>query len=155
MEVRLLAVGTRLPDWIDDGYRQYAQRLRREVELKLTEIPVTSRKGGSVSTWLRAEGDRMLADIVPGDWVVALNVGGKAHSTAALAGRVENWLGRGQRVVLAVGGPDGLDERVVERANEQWSLSPLTLPHGLVRVVLAEALYRAVSLRAGHPYHRA
>ncbi|MEO1576223.1 MAG: 23S rRNA (pseudouridine(1915)-N(3))-methyltransferase RlmH [Pseudomonadota bacterium] len=155
MDVRLLAVGTRLPGWVDEGYRQYAQRLKREVRLTLSEIPVTPRKGGSVAQWKRTEGDRMLAEIQPSDWLVALTVDGKAHSTAALAQRVESWLQRGQRVVLAVGGPDGLDDRVIERANERWSLSPLTLPHGLVRVVLAEALYRAVSLRAGHPYHRA
>lgn len=155
MDVRLLAVGTRLPGWVDDGYRQYAERLRREVRLTLSEIPVTPRKGGSVEQWKRAEGERMLAEIQPSDWLVALTVDGQSHSTEALAARVEGWLQRGQRVVLAVGGPDGLDDRVVERANERWSLSPLTLPHGLVRVVLAEALFRAVSLRAGHPYHRA
>lgn len=96
----------------------------------------------------------MLKGIQSGDWVVALDVTGSEHSTEALAKRVDSWVQRGQRVVLTIGGPDGLDSRVVERANEHWSLSRLTLPHALVRVVAAEALYRAVSFRAGHPYHR-
>ena len=155
MDVRLLAVGTRLPGWVEDGYRQYAERLKRDVRLTLSEIPVTPRRGGDARTWKRGEGDRMLAEIRPADWVVALDVDGRAHSTEALGARLEFWLSQGRRVVLTVGGPDGLDERLVKRADERWSLSALTLPHGLVRVVVAEALYRAASLRAGHPYHRA
>lgn len=155
MEVRLLAVGTRLPGWVDDGFKDYASRLKRELHLKLTEIPVTPRRTGDVQAWKRGEGDRMLAAIKPADWVIALDVTGPAASTDDLSRQIESWFHRGQRVVLAVGGPDGLDERVLERANARWSLSPLTLPHGLVRIVVAEALYRAMSLRAGHPYHRA
>ncbi len=155
MEVRLLAAGTRAPDWIDSGYRHYAQRLRQALHLKLTEIPVASRRGGDVKSWQRAEGDRMLAEIVPGDWVIALDVGGKALSTEQLTDWIENWFRNGRRIVLTVGGPDGLDPRVVARADQRWSLSTLTLPHALVRVVVAEALYRAMSLRDGHPYHRA
>ena len=97
----------------------------------------------------------MLGEITPGDWVVALEVGGKSVTTQSLTKWVETWFRNGRRVVLTVGGPDGLDPRVTERADQRWSLSPLTLPHGLVRVVVAEALYRAMSVRAGHPYHRA
>ncbi|MFK7887108.1 MAG: 23S rRNA (pseudouridine(1915)-N(3))-methyltransferase RlmH [Gammaproteobacteria bacterium] len=155
MEVRLLAVGTRVPQWVGDGYRQYASRLTRELKLTLSEIPVTPRRHGDVLTWKRAEGDRMLEQIKPADWVVALDVEGKAPSTAGLAGWLETWLREGRRVVVTIGGPDGLDERVLERADQRWSLSALTLPHGLVRVVLAEALYRATTVRDGHPYHRA
>lgn len=154
MDVRLLAAGTRLPEWVEQGYRHYATRLKRELHLKLTEIPVASRRGGDVASWQQAEGDRMLSQIKPGDWVVALEVGGKAVTTETLTSWIEAWFRNGRRVVLTVGGPDGLDERVIERADQRWSLSPLTLPHGLVRVVVAEALYRAMSLRAGHPYHR-
>ncbi len=155
MEVRLLAAGTRMPNWIDAGYTHYAKRLRQELHLKLTEIPVTSRRGGDADSWRRAEGDRMLSEIVPGDWVIALDVGGKSFTTEQLTGRIEDWFRNGRRVVLAVGGPDGLDARIVARADQRWSLSTLTLPHGMVRVVVAEALYRAMSLRQGHPYHRA
>lgn len=155
MEVRLLAVGTRMPQWVTEGYRQYASRLTRECKLTLSEVPVTPRRHGDATTWKHAEGDRMLGEIKPSDWVVTLDVAGKALSTDALAGWVEKWFEQGRRVVLAVGGPDGLDERVLQRADQSWSLSALTLPHGLVRVVVAEALYRAMTLRQGHPYHRA
>jgi 23S rRNA (pseudouridine1915-N3)-methyltransferase len=155
VEVRLLAAGSRLPEWVNLGYRQYASRLTRELNLQLTEIPVASRRGGDVAAWRRAEGERMLGAIVPADWVVALDVEGKTPSTQMLSKWIEAWFGNGRRVVLTVGGPDGLDPRVRERADQRWSLSPLTLPHGLVRVVVAEALYRAMSLRQGHPYHRA
>lgn len=155
MEVRLLAAGTRLPGWIGRGFEHYASRLTRDLKLVLNEIPVAARRGADPSAWRKAEGERMLAQIVPADWVVALDVTGKAVSTEQLARQIERWFGAGRRVVLTVGGPDGLDPRVLERADWRWSLSPLTLPHGLVRVVVAEALYRAWSLRAGHPYHRA
>lgn len=155
MDVRLLAAGTRLPRWIDEGYAHYAGRLTREVKLTLVEIPLAGRKGGDRRAWRKREGEAMLARIRPADWVVALEVGGRAPDTAALRDWLERWLGAGRRVVLTVGGPDGHDEAVLERSDERWSLSPLTLPHGLVRVLAAEALYRAWSLRAGHPYHRA
>ena len=155
MEARLLAAGTKLPDWVDKGYQHYAARLKHELYLKLTEIPVTSRRSGDEASWKRAEGDRMLSEITSADWVIALEVGGKSVTTQTLTDWVEAWFRNGRRVVLAVGGPDGLDPRINERADQRWSLSPLTLPHGLVRVVVAEALYRAMSVRAGHPYHRA
>ncbi len=155
MEVCLLASGTRLPRWINDGFEHYAGRLTREVRLTLQEIPVAGRKGADKGAWRQREGKAMLARIRPADWVVALEVGGRAPDTAGLRDWLERWLGAGRRVVLTVGGPDGHDEAVLARADERWSVSPLTLPHGLVRVVVAEALYRAWSLRTGHPYHRA
>ena len=155
MEVRLLAAGTRLPRWIDDGYQHYAGRLTRELNLVLDEIPVAARRGGDAASWRAREGKVMLSKIRTADWLVALEVDGKSPDTERLAGWIEKWLGAGRRIVLAVGGPDGLAPEVLQRADQRWSLSPLTLPHGLVRVVLAEALYRAWSLRNGHPYHRA
>ncbi len=153
--MRLLAVGTRMPPWVTEGYKQYAGRLTRDLKLTLSEVPVTPRRHGDATAWKHAEGERMLSEIKASDWVVTLDVGGKAPTTQALAGWVDKWLEQGRRVVLAVGGPDGLDERVLERADQSWSLSALTLPHGLVRVVVAEALYRAMTVREGHPYHRA
>ena len=155
MEVRLLAAGTRLPGWLNAGFEHYAGRLTREVALVLEEIPVAGRRGKDSRAWRAKEGKAMLARIRPADWVVALEVGGRAPDSEGLAAWLERWLAAGRRVVLTIGGPDGHDEALLARADERWSVSPLTLPHGLVRVVVAEALYRAWSLRAGHPYHRA
>lgn len=156
MRVRLIAAGTRQPAWVRDGYAEYAGRFGAELHLELVEIP--SARGsapGSVARAVTAEARRMLAALRPGDHVVALEVGGRAWSTQDLA----RWLGRrlaaGTDLALLIGGPDGLGSEVLARAGERWSLSPLTLPHGLVRVVVAEQLYRAASLLKGHPYHRA
>ena len=155
MRVRLLAAGTRLPAWINAGYVEYARRMPPEAPLELVEIAVG--RGGGQGARVKAtrdEGERMLAQLTPRQWVVALDVGGKALDTPGLA----RWWATRQRdgrdVTFLIGGPDGLAAEVLERADERMSLSALTLPHGLVRVVLAEQLYRALSLLKGHPYHR-
>lgn len=155
MEIALLAAGTRLPAWMNDGYQQYASRLTREVQLTLHEIPVAARRGRDSRDWRVEEGASMLARIRPSDWLVALDVTGKPAATDVLSTWLERWLTAGRRVVMAIGGPDGLAPDVLARADQRWSLSPLTFPHGLARVVVAEALYRAYCVRAGHPYHRA
>lgn len=155
MDVRLLAAGTRLPRWINDGYQHYASRLTREVKLTLKEIPVAGRRGNDSRSWRAREGKAMLARIRPSDWVVALEVGGRTVDTAQLRDWLDRWLDAGRPVVLTIGGPDGHDASVLARADQRWSVSALTLPHGLVRIVVAEALYRAWTLRTGHPYHRA
>ncbi len=155
MRIRLLAAGTRLPAWINAGYEEYARRLPPESPLELVEIAV-ARGGaqGARERAMRLEGERMLAQLSPRHWVVALEVGGRALDTAGLS---RWWAARqrdGRDLVFLIGGPDGLAPEALSRADERLSLSTLTLPHGLVRVVLAEALYRAVSLLKGHPYHR-
>jgi len=156
VRLRLLAAGTRLPRWVDEAYRDYADRLGREVPLELTEIELGRRgKAGPVGQAIRDEGRRMLAALNGGDYVVALDVGGRAHTTQALAQWFEKRQSDGRDVVFLIGGPDGLADECRERADERLSLSPLTLPHGLARVVLAEQIYRVVSLLKGHPYHRA
>ncbi len=156
MRVRLLAAGTRLPRWVDEAYRDYADRLGRELPIELTEIELGRRaKGGPVEQAIREEGRRMLGAIAPGDYVVALDVGGRSHTTEALAQWLERRQADGRDIVFLIGGPDGLSAECRDRANERLSLSPLTLPHGLARVVLVEQIYRVVSLLKGHPYHRA
>ncbi|MGA0703983.1 MAG: 23S rRNA (pseudouridine(1915)-N(3))-methyltransferase RlmH [Steroidobacteraceae bacterium] len=155
MLIRLLAAGTRLPGWVDQAYQEYARRLAAEVKLELIEIPTGRGSRGGDRLRARAdEGRRMLERIEGGDHVVALEVGGRALSSEGLA----DWLGlrlrEGRRVVMLVGGADGLDPACLERADFRWSLSPLTFPHGLVRVILAEQVYRAWSQLRGHPYHR-
>ncbi len=155
MQLHLIAVGSRMPGWVDLGYSEYAKRLPPECGLTLHEIPAGKRgKNADIRRLTRQEGDKMAAAIPKGARVVALEVGGKAWSTEQLAARLDGWLGDGRDVALLVGGPEGLEPALSASADERWSLSPLTLPHPLVRIVLAEQLYRAWSILKGHPYHR-
>ncbi len=156
MQIHLIAVGTRMPGWVSDGYSEYARRLPRECRLNLTEIPLAQRsKSQPVSRAIEEEGKRMQAAIGTNRQVIALDVKGRGWSTGQLAEQLKAWMQDGRDVSLLVGGPDGLAENCLQAAAQHWSLSPLTLPHPLVRVILAEQLYRAWSLNAGHPYHRA
>jgi 23S rRNA (pseudouridine1915-N3)-methyltransferase len=155
MNLRVLAVGTRMPAWVTDGFKEYAVRLPRESALSLVEIPLARRSGTQTPAAVARESERMRKQIKPDDQVIALDVGGRALSTEALASRFEAWLGDGRDRAFLIGGPDGLAPDCLERADWRWSLSPLTLPHGLARVLVAEALYRAWTVVRGHPYHRA
>ena len=146
MKCRLVAAGTRLPGWVGAGFEDYRKRLVRPLSLELHEIPVSTPQ---------KEGARMLEAIGRDDHVVALEVRGRAMDTPALAVWLAQRLGSGRGLSLLIGGPDGLSPACLERADTTWSLSPLTLPHAMVRVIVAEQLYRAISIQAGHPYHRA
>lgn len=150
----LLAAGTKLPDWVNVGFDDYAARLRGEYRLELKEIALGQRSGGDAHQAIQREGERMLAAIPQGAFVVALQVTGKHLSSEQLADFVRVRSQEGQDVVFCIGGPDGLAPEVDARANLRWSLSALTLPHALARVVVAEALYRAISIVKNHPYHR-
>jgi len=143
MRVRLIAAGKRLPDWINEGVADYAKRFAHGLKFELIEIP------------LAKAAERMQAAIGARDYVVALEVEGRSMTTPALARWLEARRKDGRDLALLVGGPDGLDAALSSRADFRWSLSPLTWPHGLVRVMVAEQLYRAQSLLQGHPYHRA
>jgi len=155
MKCRLIAAGTRLPDWVNSGFHEYQKRLRAPLVLALEEIPVATRRAGESP--LRAvarEGVNMLAALGPKDHVVALQVSAAQRSTEALSSWLAERLRAAEPLALLIGGPDGLAPECIERADESWSLSALTLPHALVRIVVAEQIYRAMSLLAGHPYHR-
>lgn len=143
MKIRLIAAGTRLPDWIDAGVAEYAKRFGRGLKFEVVEIP------------LAREAERMRAAIGRADFVVALEVTGRAMTTPALAEWLAARMASGKDLAFLVGGPDGLDPALSKSADLRWSLSPLTFPHALVRVMVAEQLYRAHSLLQGHPYHRA
>ena len=143
MRIRLIAAGTRLPAWIDDGVAEYGRRFGRGLKFELVEIP------------LAREAERMRAAIGPSSYVVALEVGGRSMTTPELAQWLAQRMEGGKDLALLVGGPEGLDATLSAKADFHWSLSPLTWPHGLVRVMIAEQLYRAHSLLQGHPYHRA
>ncbi len=156
MKCRLIAAGTRLPDWVNSGFREYQKRLRTPLVLELHEIAVATRRAGEPPTRaVMHEGADMLAVLGRDDYVVALEITGKTMSTEQLSAWLAERMRDGRSLALLIGGPDGLSPPCRERADQSWSLSPLTLPHALVRVVVAEQLYRAMSLLAGHPYHRA
>ena len=156
MKCRLIAAGTRLPDWINTGFREYQKRLRTPIELELHEIALASRRAGEKpQRAIAREGADMLAALTPKDYVVVLEIDAKAKNTEQLSRWLAERMRDGRPLALLIGGPDGLSPACRERAEESWSLSPLTLPHALVRVLVAEQLYRASSLLAGHPYHRA
>jgi 23S rRNA (pseudouridine1915-N3)-methyltransferase len=155
MLMRVIAAGTRMPAWVDAGFTDYAGRLRGEYRLEIVEIPLGQRGRRDVSKAVASEGSKMLAAAGDRTQLVALQVGGRSLSTEQLARWLEDRAREGQPLAFCIGGPDGLAPDVDAKARLRWSLSPLTLPHGLARVVVAEALYRAVSLIKGLPYHRA
>lgn len=154
MKLTIVAVGNKSPTWVKTGYDEYAKRFPRELPLELMEIPAP-RHHRDPSRFKLLEGEKMLGCLSPDDWVVALEENGRAVTSAQLAEKLSGWQMNGQNVVFLVGGSDGLADIVLNRANERMSLSSLTFPHYVVRVILAEALYRARSIGIGHPYHRA
>lgn len=145
MRVRILAVGTRMPGWVTAAYDDYTRRLRSSMRVDLEELPVGKSK---------AEEEKRFLDRIGDDYVAALDEHGKPRTTLELA----KWLGErlqdGRNLTFLIGGPDGLGPEILKKASWRWSLSALTLPHAMVRVVLAEALYRAHSVLHNHPYHR-
>lgn len=150
-----MAVGNRLPDWMNAGFAEYAKRMPRESPLELVEIrPEPRTTGKTVEAMMAAEAKRIEAALPARCRRIALDERGEAPDTQALAKRLGQWLEEGDDIAFLIGGPDGLDPALKAGAHEKLRLSSLTLPHGLARVVLAEALYRAHSLRCGHPYHR-
>ena len=155
MKIKLIAVGTKMPNWVLRGIAEYQKRLPRDMSLEIIEIPLGYRpKQGGIAKAIAQEERVMLAAIDKNAYVVALDVAGKSWSTEQLAQQYEQWQRLGQSVCLLVGGPDGLGPQCLAKADSRWSLSGLTLPHPLVRIVLAEQLYRAWSLLNNHPYHK-
>jgi 23S rRNA (pseudouridine1915-N3)-methyltransferase len=155
MQIRVAAVGRKMPGWVTTAWTEYTRRMPRSVSVSLSEISLQKRvKNADIPRLVQQESDALLAALPGRCRIVALDVNGKAWSTMQLADRLRQWMGAGSDVGLLIGGPDGLSESCLETADELWSLGPLTLPHPLVRVLLAEQLYRAWSITCGHPYHR-
>ncbi len=155
VRVTILSVGHRMPAWIQDGFTEYTRRMPPEIRVELTELRPEERGAGkSMERARAAEGERMLAALPAGATLLALDERGRSFSTQALSVMLAGWMRDATHPVFAIGGADGLDEAVRTRADKLLSLSALTLPHGLVRVLLAEQLYRAWSILARHPYHR-
>ncbi|MEY3660037.1 MAG: 23S rRNA (pseudouridine(1915)-N(3))-methyltransferase RlmH [Pseudohongiellaceae bacterium] len=156
MRLTLVSVGQRMPAWVEAGIVEYQKRLPREFELRLVEVPLAQRsKTVSLAQAVEREGEACLRAIPAGDFVVALDVLGKPLGTEALATRIGTLRDEGRDLCLLVGGPDGLAETCLRRADATWSLSLLTFPHPLVRLIVAEQVYRVWTLLKGHPYHRA
>lgn len=144
-----------MPDWVARGWGEYARRFPRGLELELKELPLTRRTRSSKAEVLRAfESAALLAVVPANNWVIALDGKGQQWTTFELAERMKQWMQQGRDVSFLIGGPDGFDRASLQRADASWSLGKLTLPHMLVRVILAEQLYRAWSITQNHPYHR-
>ncbi len=154
MKLTVHAVAGKMPGWVDAGVAEYLKRLPRELSLSFREVPLARRRDAEAQIAER-EGEALLRGVAEGDYCIALDPRGTAWDTQQLAGELERWMMNGRPVSLLIGGPDGLADACLARADRRWSLGPLTLPHTLVRVVLAEQLYRAWTITIGHPYHRA
>ncbi len=145
-----------MPKFVEEGYKEYAKRFPKDCSLELIEIPAQKRgKNADIARITEQEGNQMIAAIPKGALVVTLDIPGKMYNTEQLAEELNSWKNSGRDVALLVGGPEGLSPACKALAEKSWSLSPLTLPHPIVRIILAEALYRAWSVTANHPYHRA
>lgn len=156
MKARLIATGERAPGWVAQGFAEYQKRLSHWLPFELIEVtPGLRGKHRDAQRAIEDEGQRVLAALPKGAHIVALEVTGRQHSSEQLAQRLEHWRGQGRDLAFLIGGPEGHSPDVLAAAHETWSLGPLTLPHMLARLVVAEQLYRAAAMLANHPYHRA
>jgi 23S rRNA (pseudouridine1915-N3)-methyltransferase len=156
MKFFILAVGNKMPDWVSTGYFEYTKRLPREVAVNLIEIKPEKRASGKQTGQLLSAEYQRIRAVLPADcYIVVLDENGQQWTTVEFAHVIEQWAMNGHAIAFIIGGADGLHEDIKSTANEMIALSRLTLPHGLVRVLLAEQLYRAISISKGHPYHRA
>ncbi len=155
MRVRIIAVGTKMPSWVNEGIQDYIKRFPREWAVEFVELALGHRgKNQDSAKAIAKEGELMLAAIDPREYVIALDVTGKSWSTEQLSQQMANWQMQGSNIALLIGGPDGLAKECIQRAQQRWSLSDLTLPHPLVRVLLVEQLYRGWTILKNHPYHK-
>ena len=156
MKITLVSVGTRMPDWVEEGVAEYRKRLPKDFELRLVEVPLSQRsKTTNLVQAIAKEGEACLRAVTPGDYLIALDVKGKILNTEQMARQFGELRDGGRSVSLLIGGPDGLAPAVLAKAEATWSLSALTFPHPVVRIIVAEQVYRVWSLLHNHPYHRA
>jgi len=155
MRIQIIAMGDRMPAWVEQGYQEYARRMGSEIQLQLHELSPEKRgKSADTRRILDKEGERILQTIPDGSEVVALDRQGRELPTEALADKLRGWLGSGRDLALLIGGPEGLSAACLQRADWRLSLSAMTFPHPLVRIMLAEQIYRAYSILKNHPYHK-
>ena len=154
MRIRVLAVGTRMPAWVNDGVDEYHKRLPRDFSVDWVDIPPAKRGSDKPEQLKAREAQAIERQLKADDRIIALDVAGKLVSTEDMARGFHDWQLEGRGLAMIIGGPDGIDPGLLQRADNRWSLGRITLPHPLVRVILAEQLYRAWSINARHPYHR-
>ncbi len=155
MQIHLIAVGNRMPAWVSEGYEEFARRMPPECRLNLIEIPAAKRtKAADIKRLLAQEGERMLEALPKHALVITLDVTGQRWDTEQLAQQLDSWTHEGRDIALLIGGPEGLAPACRAQAERSWSLSPLTFPHPLVRIIVAEQLYRATTILKRHPYHK-
>lgn len=155
MRIKLLAIGTRMPQWVEQGYKEYAQRMPALCKLELLEIAAKKRgKNADTARILRDEASALKAAIPKGTLTIALDRCGKHIDTHTLANHLQSWIDQSQDVAILIGGPEGIDPSYLNQVQTKWSLSAMTFAHPVVRVMLAEQLYRAWSINANLPYHR-
>jgi len=155
MKIHILAVGTKMPQWVDLGYQEYAVRMPAQCQVRLIEIPAAKRtRNSDLRTLAREEAEQITRRLGTARPVIALDRGGIIHSSEDVARSMEGWLQNGLDPALVIGGPEGLPETFLGYADEVWSLSAMTFPHGIVRVMLAEQIYRAWAIINHLPYHR-
>lgn len=159
MKIRILTIGQKMPSWVVTGVEDYFKRIQPFVQTQIIELPMAKRgkndSEADILKYRQIEGESILNALKQNDVMIALEVEGRELSTEKLASHMQNWMLEGHDIVLAIGGPDGHSQAVRQAAAWHWSLSKLTLPHPLVRVILIEQLYRAMSINNNHPYHRA
>ena len=153
--MRVLAIGTRMPQWVSDGADDYVKRMPREASIEWVELPVSKRTRDTAESRMLEEATAIERRLKPQELMVILDAEGKVISTETIAETLATWQSNGSKIAFVIGGPDGLHPSLKAKASARWSLGRITLPHALARVILAEQLYRAWSINAGHPYHRA
>ena len=153
--MRVIAIGTRMPGWVTEGSDEYLKRMPRELSVEWVELPASKRTRDTAELRMLDEAISIERRLKSQELIVALDIDGKTVSTENIAAALSSWQAEGAKVAFIIGGPDGLHSTLKARAVVRWSLGRITLPHPLVRVILAEQLYRAWSINAGHPYHRA
>ncbi len=155
MRIKIIAVGTKMPSWVQVACSEYLKRIPNELNVNIIEIPMRQRgKGTDENLAVIQEGEAMLKVIRASDKVVALDLRGSSWKTEELARNIEGWKQSGDNYSLLIGGPDGISQNCIQRADILWSLSSLTFPHPLARVLLVEQIYRASTINSRHPYHR-
>ena len=155
MRIRLIAIGQKMPAWVTTAYGDYAKRINGDCQLELVELPMQKRlKNSNINQLRDKEAKSILDALKPCERIVALDVLGKDLTTESLANKLKDWQMDGRNIAILIGGPDGISPSLLQKADDKISLSKLTLPHPLVRVLLSEQLYRAWSINHGHPYHR-
>ena len=155
MKIKILSLGEKPPKWVTEGYDEYKKRLSKSIPLELIELPIAKRtKTSNPDLWMKQEAKTIISKLNSNEYLVILDVASKVISTEDLAEKMHNWQQNSLNIVILIGGPDGIDKSIRDIAKEKISLSKMTFPHAIVRIIIAEQLYRAYTILKNHPYHK-